>query len=206
MIVWPQGVPYCARVPDGHEGVLLDGRVSFQPDVGPAIMRRRITATIKMWAITLVPLTQDQFQLFEAFVRDDLSGGVLPFVFRAPGSGAVARFQFMASGDPYTHRRATAGREIVSFDLMQLPGALWFAPYVPKGMLRIPDFVADYAADKYWIGQQAVAASDLGQISGTYLVVQQDTSGDQTTSTVSYAGDVPQAAPIGVDWIAGFAA
>lgn len=122
MKVWPDTVPYCARVPDGHEAVAVDGRVAFQPDVGPAIMRRRTTAEVRRWVITLVPLTQDEFEAFRSFVRDDLSGGVEPFLFPVPGSGAVGRFQFAGGADLYVHRRATGRREIVSFELIQLPG------------------------------------------------------------------------------------
>lgn len=206
MLVWPAGVPFCPRRPDGAEGAALDTRAAFQPEIGQAILRPRMTGRLTAWAMTLVRMTAAEFALFEAFVHDDLRSGSLPFVFRVPGvGGPVARFQFATGGELYRRRYLPQGLVQVSFDLLQLPGKLWFAPYVPAGRPRVPAWVADYGANRFWIGQEQVTASGLSAISGTFLVFQQQVAFTQTFFTATYAGDVPQTAPLNVDWLAGFA-
>ncbi|MCC5960539.1 MAG: hypothetical protein JJU08_14500 [Rhodobacteraceae bacterium] len=200
--VWPFSDPLSPLVQSTAAPV--DQLVSFQPDIGPAISRPRTTARLELWSLQVRLHSFEQLKDFEAWFDNQLAFGALPFLWLHPTEKTLKRFRFETG--TYDESFTRAGRVFISMRLMMLPGALWFASYVPKGMLRIPDFVADYAADRYWIGQQEVAASDLDQISGSYLVVQQQTSGDQQSTDVTYAGDVPQTAPVGVDWIAGFVA
>lgn len=181
----------------------VDQTVSFQPDVGVPITRPRVTGTVETWSVPVTFYSRAQFAEFEAWFRDDLKQGVLPFVWRHPASDAVRKVRII----PATYQSSYPGGEWVqvSMSLMILPGRVWFAPYVPDGSSRVPDFVADYAANRFWIGQNEVAASALAGISGSYLVLSQLLTYTQRYSTVIYAGDVPQVAPPNTDWIAGFA-
>ena len=180
----------------------VDQSVSFNPDLGVPISRPRTTAVIENWSTPVTFLTRDQFAEFEAWFRDDLKQGILPFVWRHPSNDAVRSMRII----PATYQSSYSGGEWVqvSLNVMILPSTLWFAPYVPIGSSRVPDFVADYVAGRYWIGQTEVAATALATISGAYDVLTQPVTGDQAFTTVTYAGDVPQTAPSGVAWIAGF--
>lgn len=181
----------------------MDGTVSFQPEVGVPITRRRTTAPIEVWSMSVVLYDFAQLAEFEAWFNDDLAQGALPFVWRHPVSKAVTRFKFM----PATFDTSYPGGEWVrvSFTVMTVPGRLWFAPYVPDESAMVPDFVADYENDRYWIGQEEVAVTDLDQITGEYLVLTQQLTFTRTWSNETYAGDVPQTQPANTDWIAGFA-
>lgn len=180
----------------------VDQSVSFQPDIGVPISRPRTTGRIESWNIPVTFWTRDKFAAFEEWFHADLKGGVLPFVWRHPSSGAVRKFRLI----PATYQSSYPGGEWVQVSLtaMILPGRVWFAPYVPDGSSRVPDFVADYQANRFWIGQTEVTAAALAGISGNYLVLSQLLTYTQVFSTATYAGNVPQAAPLNTDWIAGF--
>lgn len=200
MKYWPFTDPFYPQLTS--TGGPIDQTASFQPDIGIPITRRRTTAKVESWSLAVMLNDFAQLAEFEAWFQDDLEGGALPFVWRHPVSKAVARFRFT----PATYDTSYPGGEWVrvGFSALILPGRLWFAPYVPEESARVPDFVADYLLDRYWIGQTEVSASDLAGISGDYLVLTQRLTYTRTWSTVTYSGDVPQTPPPNTDWIAGF--
>lgn len=195
----------------------MDGTVSFQPEVGVPITRRRTTAPIEVWPMSVVLYNFAQLAEFETWFNDDLAQGALPFVWRHPVSKVVTRFKFM----PATFDTSYPGGEWVrlSFTVMTVPGRLWFAPYVPEESAKVPDFVADYENDRYWLGQEEVTLAELIPVSGPHDVLTQQLTYTRTWSFVNYGGgfvppgtlppffaqQVPQTQPANVDWIAGFA-
>lgn len=184
-------------------GAPVDQRAAFSPELGAPITRPRTTAQVEAWNLAVIFKGYDDYAAFEAWFRDDLAQGSLPFVWRHPYRQDVVRFKF----DPgsYSPSFLGAGNVRVTFSALTLPGRLFFAPYIPEGSARPPDWIADYDADRYWIGQEEVDAADLATISGSFLVLQQSLTFTQTFFTATYSGDVPQAAPATVDWLAGFA-
>ena len=180
----------------------VDQTVSFQPDIGVPITRRRTTGRVESWNIPVTFWSRDTFAEFEEWFHADLKSGVLPFVWRHPSSGAVRKFRLI----PASYQSSYPGGEWVQVSLtaMILPGMVWFAPYVPDGSSRVPDFVADYQANRYWIGQSEVAAAALSGISGDYTTLTQQLTYTQTMARRVFTGDVPQVAPLNTDFIAGF--
>lgn len=202
MKYWPFEEPFYPLL--DSTGGPMDQTARFEPDLGVPITRRRTTARVDMWSMVMLFPTRERFHEFKGWFEDDLRAGSLPFVWRRPSTGEVSLFKFT----PASYETVFPGgpNVRVSFGVLILPGKLWFAPYVPKDSARVPDWVADYKEDRYWIGQEEVSASDLDQISGDFLVLEQRLTFTQTWLTRTYAGDVPQTAPDSqVDWLAGFA-
>lgn len=201
MKYWPFSNPFVPLLQS--TGAPVDQRAAFSPELGAPITRPRTTVRVEAWNLAVHFRDYSKYTEFEAWFRDDLAQGSLPFVWRHPIREDIVRFKF----DPGTYAPAFlgAGNVRVGFSALTLPGRLFFAPYVPDGSARPPDWIADYQADRYWIGQDEVAATDLATISGDFLVLQQSLTFTKTFFTATYAGDVPQAAPADVAWLAGFA-
>jgi len=202
MQYWPFDDEFSFRPTADSTGGPLDQTAAFQPEQGPDITRRRTTARVEAWQLGVILPVKSRLLVFENWFDNILRAGTLPFAWRHPSTRVVKRFQF----SPRTYSVGYPGGEWVrlSFACQILPGAPWYAPYVPDNSARVPDWVADYTADKYWINGVEVAATALAGISGTYVVA--DRLGLYTTTTrlAVYAGNVPQTAPSGVAWSAGF--
>jgi hypothetical protein len=197
MIHWPFETPYSFRPLSNATGGPMDQTASFQPDVGPAIVRRRTTARVEMWRFSVLFEDSDAADAFDAWFDGTLQGGTLPFVWRRPGNLAPGRFRFA----PATYDRSYQHPwVIVTFSAVLLPGALWFAPYMADNTARPPDWVADYGNARYWVNGTSVAATGLSAVTGSYSVL----SDLGIWSQATYAGNVPQTAPVGVSWLAGY--
>ena len=90
---WPVTLPPYP-LQDGYSAGEPNGLISSPRDQGPPKVRRRHTA-----AVTPVQcswkLSEAQKATLRAFVRDDLSGGALPFEWpnpESPGNTCMARF------------------------------------------------------------------------------------------------------------------
>jgi len=200
MKYWPFTDPlYPIRTSTGGP---TDQNASFSTDVGPPITRRRTTGRVEAWRLAVLFQDRDKFADFDDWYQDDLQAGALPFVWRHPGTKRIERFQF--SPARYDASYPTDEWVRVTFTALILPGRLWFADYVPEATAWVPLWVADYAAGKFWIGQEQVAATALGGLTGTYIV-HQSAGAIKTLDTRSYTGNIPQTAPSGVSWLAGFA-
>lgn len=200
---WPFETPNQFGVTRDSTGSPQDQLASFAPAVGPPITRRRTTARVEQWNLSVLLETAEQFYTFEAWFDDTLKGGSLPFTWRVPYGNRLARFQFA----PATYTPSFLGGEWVrvGFSALVLPGTLPLAPYVAEDRARLPDWVADYDADLYWLDGDPVAASALAGVSGAYLVLQ-NVGGTLTYQTATYATDVPQTAPTpDTLWLAGYA-
>lgn len=181
----------------------VDQAATFTPDVGPTITRRRTTARVDMWSGSVILYDFAQLAEFETWFQNDLQGGVLPFVWRRSDSDQVARFKFA----PATYSKAFLGNERVrlSFDVMVLPGSLWFAPYVIPKTAKPPAWVADYAASVFGVNGVKGVVGDLAAVSGTFDVLVTFTDGGVQFQRLTFAADIPSTAPSGVASYVAFA-
>lgn len=117
MKIWPSTLPQFVRRSD-FQLEAFRPKVSFEPDEGLAIERRKGTVDIDDMSCTVYLKTQpiDQLQIFRDFIDDDLAGGVLPFLFRHPitGEQCVGKIE----GDrPYRLQAVSGVEYTASFEL-----------------------------------------------------------------------------------------
>ena len=89
---WPPGLPEYV-LEQGYSESLEDQTIESQVEAGLAKIRRRFTAPVRRFQLTL-QLDETQAALFEAFFLDTLQGGSLPFDWRHPRTGIATRFRF----------------------------------------------------------------------------------------------------------------
>lgn len=200
---WPTDIPQA--VVASYSGGSRDLRTSFET-VGPPITRPRTTGSVDVFSITSVPMKSAEFERFKTWVQSALSGGALRFCRRDPLSGVPRMWKIVSGDNLYQVALAGSQRVQITMTLIRLPGTLWFAPYVPEGSSRVPDFVADYAEGVYGIEGKKVAASALEDIAGDYFTVTTDAAAVTRKTETLTAGDIPATAPAGVTSIIGFAA
>lgn len=200
---WPFEEPAQFRAQLDSSGSPQDQLASFAPDIGPPITRRRTTARVEQWNLSILLESVAQLATFETWFNDTLKGGSLPFTWRRPSDNTLRRFMFAPATYTPSFLGATFTR--MNFTCLILPGAVPLAPYVPEDRARLPDFVADYTNNLFWLNGDSVAATALSAVTGDYTVLEND-QGTLTYLSKTYAGDVPQTAPFtGVEWIAGWA-
>lgn len=121
--IWPAGLPQSPLVAQ-YSQQDQDRTVRFKVDVGPDIVRRRATAAIQTVNIKL-KLKGTQLATFQAFFRDTLAAGSLPFTWKHFQTGNVIDYRFTAQ-TPVEQPRAPrqSGTEYwdVTFQLETVPG------------------------------------------------------------------------------------
>lgn len=149
--VWPASLPQSPQRGNWSGGA-RDERRRFQPDLGPPIERRGVTAETSLFEAVFPNLDADQLTVFKAFVRDDLAGGVLPFAFRDPITGDVGLWKIMPRGD-LTYAITAKGARLhdVGVQMMRLPQP-WWADHVPADRIVVPDAVFDFRRGLYHDG------------------------------------------------------
>jgi len=112
---WPTSLPD-KPLKQGFEESPPNTRVRTEMGVGPAKMRRRATAGVRVFKVNFL-LTETQVQTLDDFVMSTLGGGLARFDWTHPRTGASAEFRFRelptyqpALGDRY---RATATLELM---------------------------------------------------------------------------------------------
>lgn len=175
-----------------------DSRVRFDPDYGPPLQRRRTTADAKVYQAVFGQMTGAQRATFDAFYQTDLAGGVLSFCWRDPVLDDVAMWRILGSGQQaYEFAAQGADRHALTLQLMRLPGAPAFAPYLRAGSSKPPEVVADWFAGVYIIGGKKVVASALTAVAGTFDVYSTSSTDVETfaAAQVITAGGIPATAP-----------
>lgn len=89
---WPPTLPDYV-LEQGYSEDLEDQTVESQMDAGLAKVRRRFTARVRRFQLT-IQMDAEQAETFEAFFHDTLAGGSLPFDWRHPRTGLSTRFRF----------------------------------------------------------------------------------------------------------------
>jgi hypothetical protein len=179
-----------------------DVRVSFEPDIGAPIDRPRATGAPYVLAPTWT-LEGSQIASFATFFDVTLAKGTQTFCMRDPINQTPRRCRFL--GGTYQRQFLLKSVARISAQMMILPGDPWFAPYVPTGSSRVPDFVADYAGAVFGVEGLSKPASAVTAISGNYLVERTTTTQVTTAQETLEAGDIPATAPSGTTKIIGFA-
>lgn len=93
---WPAGLPCQPEVGSWQETFQSDV-VRFQPEAGPPILRRRSTVQTFTASASFV-FTREQYAIFRAWYRGDLSGGALRFSYDHPVTGEAMEWTF--EGEP----------------------------------------------------------------------------------------------------------
>jgi hypothetical protein len=114
---WPATLPQVVLSQPFAEQV-GDGRIRHQPDVGPAIIRRRSTAMSGRMSCAIVVSDAQWDDLLE-FGADTLLGWSLPFTFPNPADGVSILVRF--GEDLPSRRELVPGSWEVSFTLDVLP-------------------------------------------------------------------------------------
>lgn len=117
--VWPSSLPQ-GFDGEGYSETLPDLALASKTEVGPAMVRRRATAGVRLIAGKLPPVTVEQLDTLEDFYLTTLKGGTLRFrwtVQRAV-SGEL-EYRFVAGKPPRWEIKG--GTIIVSLDLEVLP-------------------------------------------------------------------------------------
>lgn len=82
MVAWPASLPQSPLF-EGNSVSLGDNRVSFKPDVGRALVRRRYTTRDDTVSFTF-RMSRAQLVDFLSFYNTDLGDGVLEFTYDDP--------------------------------------------------------------------------------------------------------------------------
>lgn len=117
---WPAGLPQYILVDGFSEELVDDGRLSYQPDIGPPIERLRTTANPREQDVS-VHLTTSQIDILRTFVRDTLLRGTLPFLFPAATEAGTYLVKFKKGGMPKIAQALGGGHFSVVMTLMILP-------------------------------------------------------------------------------------
>lgn len=113
---WPSDIP--KQPLQGQWGYTpQSNKVSFQPEIGPSIDRRRGTSAGKNWTATF-SMSRAQVSIFEAFFETTLASGVLPFNMNHPLLCVPAKFKFDKE-QPYSVQEVTMSRFNVSMKLVE---------------------------------------------------------------------------------------
>jgi len=90
--VWPAGLPQDVLT-DGFGEQLAEVVLRTQMDAGPAKMRRRFTAGVRVFNVA-TSLTRTEAATFETFFGTTLLGGALAFDWVHPRTLATVAFRF----------------------------------------------------------------------------------------------------------------
>lgn len=97
---WPATLP---QAPDGggFEGGPQNNRLSFKPEIGPTIDRRRGSSKTHIYSFKFSLLTPAQRAAFETFYSETLLDGTGTFYFDDPISGTTHTWKFTDDNPPY---------------------------------------------------------------------------------------------------------
>lgn len=144
--VWPSILPQSPRR-GSWVGGAKEERDSFQPDKGPAIDRRGTTAEMQVASGVWPNLSGAQRATFEAWFRDTLQSGVLPFVMRDPVSFRAGLWKIIGEDLAYSFTAKGADLHDLSLKLVRLPGAQAWESFAPKAAdLVVPVLALDFEA------------------------------------------------------------
>jgi len=86
----------------GIQGGPQLNKISFNPDVGPSIDRRRASAIARKYQVDCPGLTQTEYLAFVEFYHTTLKEGTLPFTAMDPFTGVEKTFKFGSEDPAYT--------------------------------------------------------------------------------------------------------
>lgn len=128
VVPWPVGVPSCIQ-PLSPQGGRRDNRLSFETDSKmPPIERPVSSWTPEVYAVELVPMSLEQFRLFQNWYSSGLAWGVRSFAWYHPITRDVSSWKILKADPPYQvskSRMIRLGSDTrgvsVSFTVMSTP-------------------------------------------------------------------------------------
>ena len=197
---WPISIPQCAMY-EGVSGGPQDVRATFDPAVGDAISRPRMTGAVSVYQISMPAMELGAFETFDDWFSQQTGRGSTSFVWRDPVRGNPRAAKF-APGEVYSVSKRGKWR-FVSLKLSFLPGTLWYADYIPSGLSVPPVMIADFANDAYGTdaGSMATAVqSDLFTLTGDPVDDETGLTLDGTNSAeLTFGSWMPDAGTLVVD-------
>lgn len=122
---WPSTVPFNWTVE--MSGGPQPNKITFQPEVGPTIDRRRSSSVNRIYTVDVPGLSHTEYHDFVDFYKTTLQEGTLPFRAVDPFSGLEKTFKFTNSNPSYSESFQSppgasydAGIIKVSFEIMRL--------------------------------------------------------------------------------------
>ena len=115
--VWPPSLPQDVLV-QGYDEALAENVVRTTMDAGPAKVRRRFTAGVRNFRLT-VYLTRTQTDTLESFFDTTVKDGSLPFDWTHPRKQTSVTFRFVTP--PRFHPDGSGARWLTTLDLEVLP-------------------------------------------------------------------------------------
>lgn len=125
--VWPENLRAAGAA--GVSGGPQTNVISFDPEVGPPITRRRASVIYRSYSVSLPLLSPEEYELFQTFFHTTLLDGSLPFRRRHPMTDEWHRCRFDGAKDrSYTETRVNSMLYSLQFSLVVLdrltaPGA-----------------------------------------------------------------------------------
>jgi hypothetical protein len=114
--LWPSTLPLWPGV-NGFSGTKQSGKVEFQPESGPPIVRAAQTARVDVYEVTFAPLTKTQTEAFRTFYDTTLGHGSIKFGMAHPVKQVVRDAQIV--GEP-TETALGGGLWAVAFRLLMV--------------------------------------------------------------------------------------
>ena len=115
--VWPNTLP-SGTISDMSGGPQSNA-VTFTPQTGPTIDRRRSSSVARKRKIKLPPLTLTQYATFRTFFETTLQYGILPFNWEDPFTGTTVRMKFIQTNDPiYNEVMLTPDLTQIDFEVL----------------------------------------------------------------------------------------
>lgn len=115
---WPDELPPGNL--SGASGGPQSNKISFEPEYGPSIDRRKGSYAARMISITLPPLTQSQYETWQTFFYETLKNGSLAMTFPDPMTKTNRRFKFKQNKPVIREKSASGGLIEISFDLIRI--------------------------------------------------------------------------------------
>ncbi len=96
---WPAGLPQ--RPLPGMSRSPQRNKVSFQPEIGPSIDRRRGSSSVHIIQMAFDLTSFDMVTEFENWFHNDLLDGIEPFLWEDPVDGNIYVWKFASEDPPY---------------------------------------------------------------------------------------------------------
>ena len=115
---WPSTIPQKPAL-GGFTWKPQSNKVTFKPEIGPSIERRRGTAVVHSYDAKFPPFTAAEVATFETWFQDDLKSGTLKFNWNDPVSGTLFSWKIT----DYQFSNMDANRFDLAVKINRLPGA-----------------------------------------------------------------------------------
>lgn len=113
--IWPSVLRLSGAA--GVSGAPQGNIVSFQPEIGTSIDRRRASSVTRTYDITLDKITSSEYNAFCQFVEETLISGTLPFVWVHPMTDKTAKVKLVQKQEMYKETRLTRDLYKIEFQI-----------------------------------------------------------------------------------------